>query len=454
MRLSEALGITRGDVVAFTGAGGKTSSLLTAGRELIDAGWRVIAATTTRIAVDELTSIPGAVTLGGDSLRPAAVSRALNQHGFIFLYRDVQNSKVIGLEPTTINELIDAVDSDVILVEADGARRLPFKAPYTHEPVIPSGTTLHVPVVGLNALGVPLDAEHVYNPEAIIAQYGYPGGERVRYPWIASVMRDPELGLKGVPPTARIVGMINRAPTTGIGRSAARLIARLILRERLISAVAFGSVQDADPILEVHRRVGAVVLAAGMSRSMNQPETSKVLLAWDGRPIIKAIVERLNRMRLDDIVIVTGHQAGQVRAVLERDSARFAHNADYQKGDMLSSLKTGLKALPPTISACLVALGDQPQIDPRIVSRILIAYYEGRGKIIAPSYKGRRGHPILIDRSLWGEILNLPKEGAPRDVINAHGEDTYYIETDNENILRDIDTPEDYREALRRAGLG
>jgi probable selenium-dependent hydroxylase accessory protein YqeC len=453
MRIREALDIHRGEVVAFIGAGGKSSTLFRLGRELAAEGWRVIGTTTTRISADELLLAPGALNITGAVLRPEAISRALGQHGFVFLYHGILGEKAIGLSPDTVDALVDAVDSDVILVEADGARRLPFKAPHPHEPVIPAVATLVVPVVGIDAVGQPLDAEHVYNPEAMIARYGYPHGERVKWPWIASVLRDPDLGLKGAPEHARLVALINKVPASGLYRNLARLIARLALREPRLSAAAVGAMQDDDPISELHRRVGAVVLAAGLSRRMNQPGQSKVLLPWDGRPIIRVIVDRLKRMRLDDLVVVTGHLAARVRAALTDEPVRFSHNPAYKQGDMLSSLQTGLRTLGPEIAACLVVLGDQPQLDNRVVAELITTYAEGRGKIVAPSYQRRRGHPILIDRSFWGEILSLPEDGSPRDVINAHADQIAYVPVETDSVLRDIDTPDDYRQARRQAGL-
>jgi molybdenum cofactor cytidylyltransferase len=131
---------------------------------------------------------------------------------------------------------------------------------------------------------------------------------------------------------------------------------------------------------------------------------SKVLLPWDGRPIIRVIVDRLKRMRLDDIVVVTGHLARDVGKALGDEPVRFVHNADYRTGEMLSSLQAGLRELPSEISACMIVLGDQPQIDGKIVGDVLTAYAEGRGTIVAPSYRRRRGHPILIDRMYWPEL--------------------------------------------------
>ncbi|MCC7449568.1 MAG: putative selenium-dependent hydroxylase accessory protein YqeC [Anaerolineae bacterium] len=452
MNLRQALNVQRGDIVAFTGAGGKTSALFRLGRELAAEGWRVIGTTTTRIGVDELALAPGELQIDGPlGYRPAAISRALNQHGFIFLYGHARRDKAIGVAPEVIEALVDAVDSDAILIEADGSRRMPFKAPFPHEPVIPVGTTLVVPMVGFDVIGQPLNDEHVYNPDAMIERYGFAPGGSIKAPWIASVLRDTELGLKAVPSTARVVALLNKVPTTGFQKGRARMIARMILREQRVGAVALGAVQGDPPVNEVQRRVAAIVLAGGLSSRMGQ---SKVLLPWDGRPVIRVIVDRLKRLRLDDIVVVTGHLAKQVGAALDQEPVRLAHNKRYRAGEMLSSLQTGLQALGPEISACLIVLGDQPQIDNRIVHEVLNAYAEGKGTIVAPSYHHRRGHPILIDRQYWQELLDLPDGSAPRDVINTHADATHYVEVDTDSVLRDMDTPEDYQQERRRAGLG
>ena len=96
-------------------------------------------------------------------------------------------------------------------------------------------------------------------------------------------------------------------------------------------------------------------------------------------------------------------------------------------------------------------LGDQPRIQPKIVGQVTMAYAEGKGDLIAPSYQMRRGHPILIDRRYWGELLALPDDGAPRDVINQHP--VTHINVDNDSVLRDVDTPDDYEQERSKAGL-
>lgn len=448
MNLQQAFGINRGEVVAFVGAGGKTSTLVNLGYELVEAGWRVLATTTTRIGEDQLSLMPHALRA---NVETKVISDALNDHRFVFLHDDIRQGKVYGLHPDWIPRLLDAVDSDVLLIEADGARRLPLKAPYNHEPVIPRETSLVVPIASLSVLGQPLDDEHIYNASAICERFGFFPGSRVKSPWVAQVLRDDELGLRGIPDKARVIAFLNQTPPHGYLRARARLIARLILRSPRVQAVALGSVRGGEPVHEVQRPVGAVILAAGMSTRMGQ---MKVLLPWtDGKTILEHIIEQLILARIDHITVVTGHQADEVKRVATKAGAHTIHNRGYKTGEMLSSLKAGLKALPANIAASLIVLGDQPQIQPKVVYQVLMAYAEGAGDIVAPSYKMQRGHPILIDRRYWAELLALPKEGAPRDVINAHQDRIAYIPVDTDSVVRDLDTPQDYADARGQFGV-
>jgi len=448
MKLQKAFEIVPGDVVAFVGAGGKTATLIALGHELAQSGLRVLATTTSQIAVDELDLMPYATTLDAGM---AHLSLALGENRFVFLYHDIKNNQVYGPDIEIIPRLLDSVDSDVLLIEADQADGLPLKAPLEDEPNIPPEATLVIPMASLAVLGQPLDDEHVYNATAIDERYGFLLGNRVKSPWVAQVLRDEELGLRGVPATARIVAFLNQTPAHGYARGRARLIAQFILRSPRIHGVAMGSVRSGEPIYEVQKHIGAVVLAGGMSRRMGQP---KVLLPWGGRrTIIEHIIEQLSLARVPQITVVTGHRAGEVRQVVSHMGADAVHNDKYTTGEMLSSLKAGLRAMPAHISAALMVLGDQPRIQPKVVAQVMMAYAEGAGDIVAPSYQMRRGHPILIDRRYWSEILDLPDNGSPRDVIDRHKDRIAYVNVDTDSVLRDVDTPEDYRQERRLAGL-
>jgi len=452
MRLADALRVQRGDMVAFVGAGGKTSALFRLAHELRAAGWRVIGTTTTRLARHEIQHVPCALAVAAGT-SPATIRQCLDDHGFVFLYayEDRSREKIIGLTPESLSRLVDAVNSDALLIEADGSRRLPLKAPRGDEPVLPEDVSLVVPVAGVDALGAPLDAAHVFNAERIIERYGFPEGGPILPPWMALALRDPELGLRRVPETARVIGLLNKVPLNGTQRARARVVAQLMLRSARIEAVALGAVQSpVDPIHEVQQRVAAVVLAAGQSRRMGR---SKLLLPWaDGQTVIETVVRRLLNFRFAEIVVVTGHQGAAVRRALEHLPVVWAENPGYAAGEMLSSVQVGLAALSETTAGALIVLGDQPTLDSRVVGQVLAAYAEGRGAIVAPVHHGERGHPVLFDRRFWGELIAL-EQGAPRDVIRRYPEAVALVEVSSASILTDIDTPEQYRRARFLAGL-
>jgi molybdenum cofactor cytidylyltransferase len=448
MKLHKAFEITPGDVVAFVGAGGKTSTLIRLGYELAESGLRVLATTTTPMSVDQLDLMPYATTMDNGTKH---LSMALGDNRFVFLYSGIRSSEVQGVSSSSIPRLLDSVDSDVFLIEADCAHGLPLKAPRNDEPIIPPETTLVVPMASLAVLGQPLDDEHVYNPQAIDERYGFGLNNRVKSPWVAQVVRDEELGLRGVPEKARVIPFLNQTPQQGYLRARARLIAQVILNSKRVHGVALGSARAADPVYEVQRHVGAVVLAAGLSSRMGQP---KVLMPWSGnRTILETILDQLLLARVPQVRVVTGHRAGEVKLLATRSGVETVHNAEYKTGEMLSSLKAGLASMPSHVGAALVVLGDQPRMQARVVSQVLTAYAEGAGDIVAPSYQMRRGHPILIDRRYWPEIMALPPDGAPRDVINRYQDRIAYVTVDTDSVLGDVDTPAAYQEERRRAGL-
>ncbi len=446
MKLHQAFGVAPGDVVALIGAGGKTATLIALAHELVEFGWRVLATTTTQMSAEQLALMPRALRFDAGA---EAISAALDEDRFVFVTGNRRGDVVTSPPSEWFGWTLDAVNADVLLVEADEAAGLPLKAPYSHEPAIPPETTLVIPIASMTALGQPLDADHVYNPAAMIERYGFYEGNPVMSPWVAQVVRDEELGLHGIPERARVIALLNAVPATGSLRLRAHLMARMMLKSPRLSGVALGSVRRADPISEVQRPIGAVVLAAGMSRRMGEP---KVLLPWThGKTIIEHILDQLILARIDHITVVTGNRADQVEALTKARGAKVAFNPRYEVGEMLSSLKVGLMNQADHVAAALVVLGDQPRLQPKIVGQVMMAYAEGKGGLVVPSYQMRRGHPLLIDRRYWNELIALPEDGNPRDVIGAYP--MTYVNVDNDSVLHDVDTPDDYRQERQRAGL-
>jgi CTP:molybdopterin cytidylyltransferase MocA len=186
--------------------------------------------------------------------------------------------------------------------------------------------------------------------------------------------------------------------------------------------------------------VSAIVLAAGLSRRMGW---FKLTLPWGGRTVVAHVVTTLEEAGLRDIIAVTGHRADEVAMALAETPARCVFNAGYADGEMLSSVQAGVHALRTDSAAALLCLGDQPQIEAGTV-RAVLAAAEATGweRIVIPSFHLRAGHPILLPRWIWPEVLAC--KGTLRDVMAAHREQTSYLTVETPSVLADLDTPEDY----------
>lgn len=198
-------------------------------------------------------------------------------------------------------------------------------------------------------------------------------------------------------------------------------------------------------------RVGAIILAAGMSRRMGRP---KMLLPWGETSVLGQVVKTFSEAGVSEIVAVTGG----AREIVEAEVARLAGNFPvravfnrlYESGGMLESVQAGLAALGPDVDATFIGLGDQPQGGVCTAREILSAYNQTRRGIIIPSFEMRRGHPYLLDRAFWAELLAMQPPQTLRDFLNAHGGEILYVPAD-ESILLDLDTPEDYERYLKNA---
>ena len=173
----------------------------------------------------------------------------------------------------------------------------------------------------------------------------------------------------------------------------------------------------------------AVILAAGASTRMGSP---KAFLEYKGETFAARLV-RLLRTHCDDIVLVT-------RQPVEVAGARTVVNPEPERG-MLSSLQCGLAAVLDADAVVFTPV-DIPAIDPATLDRVI---GEWRGDLLRiPRCGGRRGHPVLVARSLIAEFAELGPEAQARDVVERHAKDIVYVDVDDPGILADVDTPADY----------
>lgn len=191
--------------------------------------------------------------------------------------------------------------------------------------------------------------------------------------------------------------------------------------------------------------IAAIVVAGGLSTRMG---ALKQLLPYGKHTIIEQIVSVLLHCRLDEVVVVTGHERQAIEAKLADWSVRPVFNSDYQKGEMLSSIQCGLAALDSGYHAAMLVLADQPQLEASVVQQLIEVYQARSGSLVIPSFEMRRGHPIIIDRAHWPEILALASDKSIRDMITLYADEISYVVVETDSVLRDIDTPEDYQHEL------
>ena len=250
MTLADALRMTADEVVALVGGGGKTTAMFRLAREVVDGGGRAITSTTTRIFGAQIALAPAHIP-AADATRER-VAAALAGHGHVLVIGPTEagSGKAEGVSLDLFRRLRDWFPDVCLLNEADGSRMRPFKAPADYEPVIPTQTTLIVPVVGADVFGTPLDADHVHRPELVSALCGAPMGTAITPAIVARVLAHPQGGRKGVPAGARVVVLINKVDSLR-DRGPARETAECLLREPAIHSVVLATVRGEEPVLEV-----------------------------------------------------------------------------------------------------------------------------------------------------------------------------------------------------------
>lgn len=193
--------------------------------------------------------------------------------------------------------------------------------------------------------------------------------------------------------------------------------------------------------------VSAVVLAAGQSERMGEP---KQLLRLGGYTVIERVLASVRSAGVGEVVLVLGASAEAIQTqipVTALEGVKVVVNNDYAQG-MSSSLRSGLGTVGDSMAGALIVLADQPLVRAATIERIIGAYRDSRAEIVVPYYGGRRGNPVLLNRPVFAEAMALEGDTGCRAIFGNHAGAILEVTVDDEGVLLDLDSPEDY-ERLR-----
>lgn len=190
--------------------------------------------------------------------------------------------------------------------------------------------------------------------------------------------------------------------------------------------------------------LAAAILAAGESRRMGEP---KALVTVRGFTFVEHLIAATRLPRIGITRIVLGAQAESIRAKLDVDPASIVVNAEWPKGQ-LSSIHAAIRSLPPgDTEGIILCPVDHPFVSVSLIAE-LIQQFDTSGKLVAlPTYRGKRGHPVIFRASLYEELLAAAPEIGAREVVWAHAQEIEEVATDEEGVILNLNDPETLRQA-------
>jgi molybdenum cofactor cytidylyltransferase len=269
-------------------------------------------------------------------------------------------------------------------------------------------------------------------------------------------------GMPVDPGNLMLIGSIGNTPVIGAPGCArspkengfdwllARMLAKLPVRSADVTGLGVGGLlmeiitrpqpREGAVGVEIPRKVGVLVLAAGRGTRMGGP--NKMLAEIGGKPVVRHTVEAALSSRARPVVVVTGHEGERVAAAVKGLDVRLVHNPDFA-GGLSTSLKTGIGALPPDIDAVAVALGDMPGVTGALIDKLARAIDPEAGALIAvPTRDGRRGNPVVWSRRFFEDLAKLEGDTGARHLIGQHNEAVIEVPVEDDGAFLDIDTPE------------
>ena len=444
MNLSKALRLGSSPAVAFVGAGGKTTALFKLAHEYKSC----VVTTTTHLGSWQIPQKSRHIVW--PSGRPLSYFSDSIDEGLTLMTGEIEDDRYRGLVDSQITELrkLTSTKSLPLLIEADGARQKPVKAPAHHEPVIPNFVDLVVVMVGISGLGKILAEENVHRPGQFSELSGLEVGQPINIEALAKVISHPLGGLKDIPQRSRKIALINQADSPELQAQSKNLTLRILpfFDGVIIASLGYDTKneKDARSILAVYEQTAGIVLAAGGSTRYGQP---KQLLDYRGKPFIRVVTETALAAGLSPVVAVLGSSGDDVRSALDGLNVEIVFNPNWEMGQS-TSINAGIERLPENTGGAIFLLADQPQVTVSVLYSLMEKHYEELPPVIAPYILDRRANPVLFDRVTFEDLKHLKGDQGGRAIFSKF--QPTYVNWADDRLLLDVDSPEDYQILMDR----
>jgi molybdenum cofactor cytidylyltransferase len=186
--------------------------------------------------------------------------------------------------------------------------------------------------------------------------------------------------------------------------------------------------------------LSAILLAAGKSQRMGK---LKQLMPFGKSTIVEQAIDNLLNSAVDEVIVVLGHKAEEITKTIAARAVKIIVNPYYPQG-MSTSIIAGLILVDPEAQAVMLALGDQPLVDSQTINHLITEFSQHHKGIAVPTYKGKRGHPVVFAIKYKAELLTLKGDIGAREIISRHPDDVLEVAVASESVVSDIDTEDDY----------